>query len=296
MTTAPPPDAPPPDLPTGVFDSGVGGLSVLAELRRALPHEDFLYLADTAHVPYGSRGDDEIRDLTARAVGELCRRGVKAVVVACNTASAFSLTHLRERYALPIIGLVPAVKPAVKATKSGVVGVLATPGTLRGTLLRDVIREFAEPAGVQVLTAVSTELVPLVEAGKADSKEARAVLREVLAPVENAGADQLVLGCTHYPFLRASIEAEFGSTFTLVDSGAAVARHTRNVLSERGLLRGQTRAGSAAYLVTGNPEAARPVFEALLTRTASPSYSAAQSGHSGGNFSGHAPRIELAHT
>ena len=186
--------APHPALPIGVFDSGVGGLSVLAELRRTLPHEDFLYLADLAHMPYGARSDEDIRDLTARAVSELVRRGVKAVVVACNTASAFSLTHLRERLELPIIGLVPAVKPAVAATKSGVVGVLATPGTLRGTLLADVIRQWADPAGVRVRQAVSTALVPLIEAGKADSPETRAILREILTPLAEAGADQLVLG------------------------------------------------------------------------------------------------------
>ncbi|NTY01215.1 glutamate racemase [Deinococcus sp. JMULE3] len=223
------------DAPLGVFDSGVGGLSVLGDLRRALPGEDLLYLADTAHVPYGARPDGEIRDLTARAVSALHARGVKGVVVACNTASAFSLGDLRSRFDMPVIGLVPAVKPAVLATRSGVVGVLATPGTMRGTLLADVIREFADPAGVQVLKAVSTELVPLVEAGQAESARAREVLREILTPLAEAGADGLVLGCTHYPFLAGSIRAEFGETFTLLDSGAAVARHTRRVLEERGL-------------------------------------------------------------
>ena len=264
--------------PIGVFDSGVGGLSVLAELRRALPHEDFLYLADLAHMPYGARSDEDIRDLTARAVSELVRRGVKAVVVACNTASAFSLTHLRERLELPIIGLVPAVKPAVAATKSGVVGVLATPGTLRGTLLADVIRQWADPAGVRVRQAVSTALVPLIEAGKADSPETRAILREILTPLAEAGADQLVLGCTHYPFLRASIRAEFGNTFTLVDSGAAVARHTRDVLARADLLRGADHAGTldtgadmgdmgtVTYLTTGDPADLRPLLTTLLAQ------------------------------
>ena len=252
------------EAPLGVYDSGVGGLSVLAELRRAMPCEDFLYLGDTAHVPIGARPDGEIRELTARAVTALHDRGAKGVVVACNTASAFSLTHLRERYAaLPIIGLVPAVKPAVAATRSGVVGVLATPGTLRGTLLSDVIRDFAEPAGVRVLTAVSAELVPLVEAGQAEGERARAVLREVLTPLAEAGADQLVLGCTHYPFLAGSIRAEFGDTFTLVDSGAAVARHTRNVLEERRRLAGRTESGSVTYLVTGDPAASVPVIATL---------------------------------
>ncbi|MFT2721809.1 glutamate racemase [Deinococcus sp. A31D244] len=252
------------DAPLGVFDSGVGGLSVLADLRRALPGEDLLYLADTAHVPYGARPDHEIRDLTDRAVSALHVRGVKCVVVACNTASAFSLGHLRSRFEMPIIGLVPAVKPAVLSTRSGVVGVLATPGTMRGTLLADVIREFADPAGVQVMRAVSTELVPLVEAGQADSARTRSVLREILTPLAQAGADGLVLGCTHYPFLAGSIRAEFGDAFTLLDSGPAVARHTRRVLTERGLLSGREAGGQERFLVTGDVERAAPVIAALL--------------------------------
>lgn len=287
-------DLPP---PVGVFDSGVGGLSVLDELRRAMPGQDFVYLADTLHMPYGTRGDDDIRALTARAVSELYRRGVGAVVVACNTASAFSLSHLRERFQIPIIGLVPAVKPAVMATRSGVVGVLATPSTMRGTLLADVIRQWAEPAGVEVMRAVSPALVPLVEAGQADSEETRVVLREILTPLAQAGADQLVLGCTHYPFLRGSIQAEFGDTFALVDSGAAVARHTRNVLRERGLLAG-AGAGTVQYLTTGDPEQ----FRVLLSRLPLPP----QNGHNGaGGKDGAvslapsqspAPRIEFATT
>ncbi|UBV42273.1 glutamate racemase [Deinococcus taeanensis] len=252
--------------PLGVFDSGVGGLSILADLRAALPGEEMLYLADTAHVPYGARSDEEIRALTDRSVAALHARGVKGVVVACNTASAFSLGHLRARFDMPIIGLVPAVKPAVQATRTGVVGVLATPGTMRGTLLSDVIREFAEPAGVQVMKAVSTELVPLVEAGEADGPRARAVLREILTPVAQAGADQLVLGCTHYPFLAGSIRAEFGEAFTLLDSGAAVARHTRRVLDGAGLLSGRGQGGQARYLVTGDPQRAAPVIATLLAR------------------------------
>lgn len=258
------------DAPLGVFDSGVGGLSVLGDLRRALPGEDLLYLADTAHVPYGARPDHEIRELTARAVSALHARGVKGVVVACNTASAFSLGDLRSRFDMPVIGLVPAVKPAVLATRSGVVGVLATPGTMRGTLLADVIREFADPAGVQVLKAVSTELVPLVEAGQADSARAREVLREILTPVAEAGADQLVLGCTHYPFLAGSIRAEFGDTFTLLDSGAAVARHTRRVLEDRRLLNARASGGTEAFLVTGDPARAAPVITDLLSRALGP--------------------------
>lgn len=285
-------DLPP---PVGVFDSGVGGLSVLDELRRAMPGQDFVYLADTLHMPYGTRGDDDIRALTARAVSELYRRGVGAVVVACNTASAFSLSHLRERFQIPIIGLVPAVKPAVMATRSGVVGVLATPSTMRGTLLADVIRQWAEPAGVQVLRAVSPALVPLVEAGQADSEEARAVLREILTPLAQAGADQLVLGCTHYPFLRGSIQAEFGDTFALVDSGAAVARHTRNVLQERGLLAG-AGAGTVQYLTTGDPETFRALLMALLPSRNGHNGAGGEDGASPTPSESSAPRIEFATT
>lgn len=268
MSRAELPSPAPGNRPLGIFDSGVGGLSVLAEIRRRLPQEDILYLADTAHLPYGARGDDDLRDLTARAVAALHARGVKGVVVACNTASAFSLTHLREQYGpqFPVIGLVPAVKPAIQATRSGVVGVLATPGTLRGTLLQDVVREFAMPAGVQVLMAVSAALVPLVEAGKQDSAETRAELRRVLEPLQAAGADQLVLGCTHYPFLAPAIRAEFGDTFALIDSGAAVARHTRSTLERLGLLRQEAvnHTPEISYFVTGSVEAARPVMATLL--------------------------------
>ncbi|KQR04505.1 glutamate racemase [Deinococcus sp. Leaf326] len=256
------------DSPLGVFDSGVGGLSVLADVRRELPFEDVLYLADTAHLPYGERSDDDLRDLTLRAVTALRARGAKAVVVACNTASAFGLSHVRAAYPdLPILGLVPAVKPAVQATRSGVVGVLATPGTLRGTLLSGVIREWADPAGVRVMQAVSTELVPLVEAGEAGGARTRAVLRDVLTPLADAGADQLVLGCTHYPFLVPAIRAEFGETFALLDSGAAIARHTRRVLAGAQLLAAREKPGAARYFVTGDPERAAPVMAALLAST-----------------------------
>lgn len=251
--------------PIGVFDSGVGGLSVLRELRREMPHADFVYLADSAHVPYGTRPDQEICDLTAQAVAWLHAQGVAGVVDACNTSSAFSLDYLRAHYGpqFPIVGLVPAVKPAVKATRSGVVGVLATAGTLRGTLLSDVIAQFAVPAGVEVHTITSPDLVPLVEAGQADSPQTRQVLRELLTPLAQTGADQLVLGCTHFPFLAGAIRAEFGDTFGLLDSGAAVARRTREVLEKIGNFPDQG-AGRVRYFATGDPQRAASVMSGLL--------------------------------
>lgn len=254
--------------PLGVFDSGVGGLSVLAEIRRVLPHEDVLYLGDTAHVPYGSRSEDEVIALTERAMLALQARGVKAVVVACNTAAAFSLSRVRQRFPFPVIGLVPAVKPAALATRTGHIAVLATPVTMKGQLLHDVIRDHAAPLGVQVTKVVNLKLVPLVEAGLADSAQTRRELRDTLAPLLDGRVDQLVLGCTHYPFLAGSIRAEFGNAFTLVDSGDGVARQTRRVLEEAGLLNLQEGAGQVTYLVTGNVDAARPVIEMLTCDTA----------------------------
>jgi glutamate racemase len=247
--------------PIGVFDSGMGGLSVLGELRRELPGATFIYLADTAHVPYGERPEEEVRALTANAVDWLHASGCRGAVIACNTASAFSLDFLRERYGpeFPIVGLVPALKPAVAATQSGVVAVFATPVTLRGALLERVIQEFAAPAGVTVLKVSHPELVPLVEAGDADSPRSRALLREVLGLVAQAGADQLVLGCTHYPFLVSAIRAEFGDTFALLDSGAAVARRTHQILVPEAA----SGSGGVSYFVTGSPASAAPVMAAL---------------------------------
>ena len=245
----------------GVFDSGLGGLSVLQDLRRELPEEGFLYLADSAHLPYGEKSEGEVRELTSAGLDWLRAQGCRGAVVACNTASAFSLAFLRRRYGpdFPIVGLVPALKPAVAATKSGTVAVLATPVTLRGEKLAEVTQQFAVPAGVRVLKLSHPELVPLIEAGQANSARAREVLREVLRPAAEAGADQLVLGCTHFPFLAASIRAEFGEQFALLDSGAAVARRTREVLGAGGGAEPGTR-----YFTTGSPQQVAPVMAALL--------------------------------
>lgn len=226
------------DAPIGIFDSGVGGLSIAQEIAAYLPNERIVYFADTAHVPYGARSDEDIRHLTARAIEWLYRQGCKVAVVACNTASAFSLDHLREFYGerFPIIGLVPALKPAVIQSKSKVVAVLATPATLRGKLIRDVIYGFAEPAAVQVLNVTCLDLVPWVEAGLSQSPQCQACLKQILQPVVDQGADYLVLGCTHYPFLKTSILQLYPEGLTLIDSGLAVARQTSRVLIKHGLL------------------------------------------------------------
>ena len=220
------------DAPIGIFDSGIGGLSVAQEIARHLPNEQILYYADTAHVPYGPRSDQNIRELTAQAIEWLYCQGCKAAVVACNTASAFSLDYLREHYgeSFPIIGLVPALKPAVLQSKTKVVAVLATPATFRGNLIKDVIERFAMPTGVKVLPITCLELVPLVEQGLQMSQQCLNTLKKILQPVVEQGADHLVLGCTHYPFLKPAIQTIFGQQLTLVDSGQAVARQTARIL------------------------------------------------------------------
>jgi glutamate racemase len=255
--------------PIGVFDSGVGGLSVVQELRRVLPHEDIIYLADTAHCPYGPRPRDEIAALSEGCAGWLAAQGAKVIVVACNTASAAALSHLRSWAgpALPVVGLVPAVKPAVEHTRSRRIVVLATVGTLRGTLLNEVIARFATPAGVEVLTAVSPLLVPAIEAGAVDTAETRAILAATLDPAVAAGADAVVLGCTHYPFLRPLLHDLYGDRLAVLDSGAAIARRTAQVLGEHSLRAPGPAIGQLAVYTSGDATTVGPVVARLLGET-----------------------------
>ncbi|NNP77972.1 glutamate racemase [Acinetobacter sp. Ac_3412] len=257
------------DAPIGVFDSGVGGLSVAQEIARHLPNERIIYYADTAHVPYGARSDQEIRQLTAQAIEWLYRQGCKIAVVACNTASAFSLDYLRDHYGerFPIVGLVPALKPAVIQTQSKVVAVLATPATFRGQLIKDVIAKFAEPAGVNVLTVTNLDLVPFVEAGQEMSQACLNVLQQILQPVVELGADYLVLGCTHYPFLKQAIHQIFAEKLKLIDSGQAVARQTTYILIKNGLLCDKLRHNITrieCYVSGNNAVALQSVLQHLI--------------------------------
>jgi glutamate racemase len=227
-----------PNAPIGIFDSGIGGLSIAIEIARYLPNEQIVYYADTANVPYGPRDDQNIRELTAQAIEWLYRKGCKIAVVACNTASAFSLDYLREHYGenFPIVGLVPALKPAVLQTKTKTVAVLATPATFRGKLIKDVVQRFALPAQVNVFSITCLDLVPFVEAGEQMSDACLNKLTEILQPVVDQNADYLVLGCTHYPFLKPAIQHIFADKLTLIDSGLAVARQTSRILIKNELL------------------------------------------------------------
>lgn len=257
------------DAPIGIFDSGVGGLSVAQEIANYLPNEKIVYYADTAHVPYGPRSDQNIRELTAHAIEWLYRKGCKIAVVACNTASAFSLDYLREHYGtnFPIVGLVPALKPAVLQTESKVVAVLATLATFRGQLIKDVLHRFAEPAGVKVHQVTCLDLVPYIEAGQQNSAACKASLKKVLDPVVADGADYLVLGCTHYPYLKEIIQSLYGSDLVLVDSGFAVARQTARILLKNALASDQRlekQIRLRCYVSGHNAEALQLVVKHLI--------------------------------
>lgn len=248
------------DAPVGVFDSGLGGLSVAREIRAQLPAEPLLYFADTAYCPYGGRPLEQIRSRSLVAGRELVSRGAKAIVVACNTASGAALEALREHLTVPVVGLEPAVKPAVASTGTGAVGVLATEATLRTERFRRLTREHAQ--GVRVHAIGCPGLVELVEAGETEGAAVEAVLRELLAPLRDAQVDAVVLGCTHYPFLRDAIRRELGPGVQVLDSGAAVARQLERVLREqRGLREGD--GGTMRLLTTGEPAQVRPVAERL---------------------------------
>lgn len=237
----------------GVFDSGVGGLSVLREIWAQLPQEHTVYFADTAHCPYGSRSADEIRKLSVSIADFLIQQGAKVIVVACNTASAAALHRLRERFTVPIVGMEPAVKPAAEHTHTGRVGVIATQVTFQGELFARLVERFA--AGVNVLTQACPNLVEQVEAGKLDDRETDRLLRTYLQPMVDAGIDSLALGCTHYPFLRDAIQRVVGPAVEIIDPAPAVARQTARVLEQNGLLTASQGPVQHLFYTSGDPAA-----------------------------------------
>lgn len=222
------------EQPVGVFDSGVGGLSVLREIHHLLPAESLLYVADSGFVPYGEKPPELIIERSCHIAEFLLGQGVKALVVACNTATAAAVAELRLRYAVPIIGMEPAVKPATLATRTGRVGVLATTGTLRSAKFAALLDRFA--GSVQVITQPCPGLVECVEQGELDGEPLMQLLRAYTQPLLDAGCDTLILGCTHYPFLKPALRRLLPAGVHLVDTGAAVARQLHARLSEFELL------------------------------------------------------------
>ncbi len=211
------------DQAIGVFDSGIGGLTVANAILGRLPRESIIYYADTAHIPYGRKSLADIRQYSWEITNFLLDQPCKAIVVACNTASAAALSFLRERFPdLTIVGMEPAVKPAAESTRSGVVGVLATAGTFKSERYAQLMERFA--SGIQVLQDPCTGLVELIEAGQTDSPETETLVRTILDPMLQAGADTFVLGCTHYPFVRPLISRLLPEGSVIIDPAPAVAR------------------------------------------------------------------------
>jgi len=237
--------------PIAVFDSGVGGLSVLRVLREQLPGEHYLYLADQAHVPYGARPAADIQRLSEAITRFLLAKEAKLVVVACNTASAAALTHLRAMYPdVPFVGMEPAVKPAAVRTRSGKVGVMATAGTFESQRYEQLMARFAR--GVMVYEDSCPGLVEQIEGGVLDGPEAEQRLRRCLAPMLTAGVDVVVLGCTHYPFVAPLLQRIAGEEVVVIDPAPAVARQTGRVLASRGWLAPDVGKGSVSAFTTGD--------------------------------------------
>jgi glutamate racemase len=249
-------------FPIGIFDSGIGGLSVWREIAAQLPHEDTLYFADQIHIPYGPRTLEEIRSFSEAVTRFLLGRGSKIIVVACNAASAAALKHLRVTFPnIPFVGMEPAVKPAAETTHTGVVGVLATPATFQGELFASVVERFAN--GVQLVKEVCPGLVQQVEAGRLNTPDTLAMLDRFLTPIRAANADTIVLGCTHYPFVIEAIR-QLAPGVNVIDPAPAIARQVDRVLNERGLACDEDRCGEHHFITSGDLERYRAILRVLV--------------------------------
>lgn len=252
---------PPHRGPIALFDSGVGGLSVLRHVRRLLPADPLLYLADQAHVPYGERPAAQIRAFSEAVTRFFLDRGARIVVVACNTATAAALSHLRAAFPhVPFVGMEPAVKPGAAQTRSGRVGVLATAGTFESQRYASLMERFARD--VTLYEDPCDGLVPLIEAGELDAPATEELLRRCLAPMLAAGVDTLVLGCTHYPFVLPLIRRVAGDGVVIIDPAPAVARQVQRVLARHNLALNAAAPGTVQTFTTGDPDR----FAALASR------------------------------
>ena len=249
-------------LPIAVFDSGLGGISVLRELVRLMPEEDYLYFGDSANAPYGTRPVERVRALTLETISRLYDRGIKAAVIACNTATSAAITQLRAQFAdIPVIGMEPALKPAVLEHPGGCVLVLATPLTLREEKFSRLLEHYETMA--EIVRLPCPELVEFVEAGALDTPELLAYLRARLGPYRGR-ASAVVLGCTHFPFLRGAIRAVLGEEAALYDGGAGAARETQRRLAAQGLRTTHTGRGHVQLENSRNSSAELALCERLL--------------------------------
>lgn len=239
------------DAPIGILDSGMGGISIWAELVRTLPHEEIVYWADTAHCPYGGRSKEEITQLVTVGVETLLEADAKIIVIACNTATTAAIATLRAEWPeVPFIGLEPAIKPAARATRTGVVGVLGTAYTVQSEMFRHTTEQYAQ--GVRVIATAGNGLVEQVENDREESPETETLLQRYIEPMLAAEADQLVLACTHFPLLVPAIRRIIGHRpMQIINPAPAIARHTQEVLAERGMLATRETPGNSLFLSSG---------------------------------------------
>ncbi|HKT79383.1 MAG TPA: glutamate racemase [Vicinamibacterales bacterium] len=253
------------DAPVGVFDSGVGGLSVLREIRRELVHENLIYLADSKYAPYGDRDPDYIISRTRAIARFLHDHEAKAIVVACNTATGVAVSALRREWSMPIVGIEPAVKPAVGQTKSGVIGVLSTTQTAASEKFSRLVAEHG--GGARILVQSCPGLVEQVERGELDTPETQAMVERFVQPLVIEGADTLVLGCTHYPFLMNAIEKAAGPGVSIIDPAVAVARQLHRRLEAEHLLSDRVTEGTDRFFTTGDRETVEQTIRELWRAT-----------------------------
>ena len=251
------------NLPIGIFDSGVGGLSVLRAVREQMPNESIIYFGDQGHVPYGSRSMKQIQDFSEGITNFLLEQNAKIIVVACNTASAAALKYLRAKFpAVQFVGMEPAVKPAAEYTQTGKVGVLATPATFQGALYASVVERFAN--GVELLQSTCPGLVQEIEMGNLDGLAARRILQDALLPMLEKNIDTVVLGCTHYPFVIPLIQQIVGENVRVIDPAPSVARQAGRLL-EVGARRNRSKSkGSVMFYTSGDPGSLKSMLPMLL--------------------------------
>jgi glutamate racemase len=247
----------------GVFDSGIGGLSILDEALRQLPQHDYIYLADSANAPYGEKSSDWIAARSLSLCKHLANKGCDAIVIACNTATAEAIKQIRAELSIPIIGVEPGIKPAAMQSHNGIVGVLATEATLKSDKFNALLATL--PDHCRFIKQAGAGLVPLIEAGKADSEETLDLLGKHLEPILDAGSDTLVLGCTHYPFLKKSIRKLLGDTITLIDTSDAVVRQLKRQLEALDQHSASSELGSVSFISSKNETSLLAMAKDLLS-------------------------------
>ncbi len=249
--------------PIGVFDSGVGGLSVLIELEKLLPNENFVFLADQKNVPYGEKSKNELVGLVYRIADYFIKHhDVKMIVVACNTATCGAIHELRNKYSVPIVGTVPAIKKAAEMTKTGVIASISTPSTSKSEAVKKIIEDYCQ--NIEVLNIGCKNLENAVETGELKGDQVNDLLQTYLKDVKNSKVDYLVLGCTHYPFLKSAIRKIVGRGVKLLDGGKAIAKRAKSLLKEGGLASGQKRPGRTTYFTTDDSAKFSTVSSLLL--------------------------------